>query len=121
MATSDGPLEGDALLDAIASAMAELHRRYYHREPATAKAAMMGEDLLACVLGGVYTDVEKTLIELQRAPLVSEARSAFQDAMSHRLVAAVERLTGRTVETFLSTHHVGPDLEVELFVLDPAA
>ena len=30
----------------------------------------MGDDLLACVLGGVYTDVEKTLIELERGAIV---------------------------------------------------
>jgi hypothetical protein len=28
---------------------------------------MLGDDLLVCVLGGVYTDVEKTMIELQRS------------------------------------------------------
>jgi uncharacterized protein YbcI len=115
------PPDGERLLMALTEALAALHERHYGRRPAAARTTFMGDDLLACVMGGVYTDVEKTLIELQRAPLVSEARSAFQHAMSHRLVAAVERLTGRTVETFFSTHHVGPDLEVELFVLDPAA
>ena len=44
----------------------------------------MGDDLLACVMGGVYTDVEKTMIELQRATLVQETRSAFQDALYGR-------------------------------------
>ena len=117
MATSDGPLEGDALLDAIASAMVDLHQRYYHREPATAKAAMMGEDLLACVLGGVYTDVEKTLIEIQRGMNVTSNRNAFQTAMQDRFVFSVESLTGRRVVDFISAHHVGPDLEIELFFL----
>ena len=49
-----------------------------------------------------------------------ETRSTFQRAMEHRFVAAVERLTGRQVAEFISTHHVGPDLELELFVLEPA-
>jgi hypothetical protein len=40
--------------------------------------------------------------------------------MKHRFVSAVERLSGRHVIGFISTHHVGPDLEVELFVLAPA-
>ena len=30
---------------------------------------MMGDDMLACLLGDVYTDVEKTMIELQRKAL----------------------------------------------------
>jgi hypothetical protein len=45
--------------------------------------------------------------------------SAFQQAMEHRFIADVERLTGRRVAQFFSTHHVGPDLELELFVLEP--
>ena len=118
MAAPRDPLEGKALLDAVAGAMVELHRRYYQRPPASAKAQMMGTDLLACVLGGVYTDVEKTLIELERAPAVTENRSAFQVAMGHRFVAEVEQLSGRRVTSFISSHHVGPDLEIELFFLD---
>ena len=120
MATSDGPLKGRALLDAVADAMIDLHQRYYHREPASAKAAMLGEDLLACVLGGVYNDVEKTLIEIERGMTVTSNRNAFQAAMEERFVFVVESLTGRQVENFISAHHVGPDLEIELFFLaDP--
>ena len=74
-----GPLSGDALLDAVTDAIVALHLRYYKRTPATAKTQLLGSDLLACVLGGVYTEVEKTLIELERAPVVKENRSAFQD------------------------------------------
>jgi hypothetical protein len=44
----------------------------------------MGEDLIACVLGNVYTEVEKTLVELQRGPLVTDNRSAFQRAMGDK-------------------------------------
>ena len=117
MVAPDEPLEGPALLTAVSDSMAELHRRYYHRKPVTAKSRMMGDDLLACVLGGVYTDVEKTLIELQRTSLVQEARSAFQIAMESRFVSEVERLSGRTVEGFISNSVVGPDLEIELFFL----
>ena len=120
MATSNDQLEGDALLAALTEAMVALHERYYHRPPGTAKSRMMGDDLLACVLGGVYTDVEKTLIELERAPIVTQNRSAFQLAMEDRFIAAIESLTGRSVMHFISSHHVGPDLEIELFFLEDA-
>ena len=56
MADLHGPLDGDALLDAVTEAMSALHQRYYHRAPGTTTSRMMGPDLLACVLGGVYTD-----------------------------------------------------------------
>jgi len=113
-------LDGDELLDAVSAAMAALHERYYGRLPATVKSRMMGEDLLASVLGGVYTEVEKTMIELERTAIVQETRSAFQAAMQHKFIAEVERLSGRRVLAFISNHHVGPDLEIELFVLAAA-
>ena len=64
MSTPTGPLEGDALLAAVTDAMVTLHERYYHRVPGSAKTQLMGDDLIACVIGDMYTDVEKTLIEL---------------------------------------------------------
>jgi uncharacterized protein YbcI len=79
---------------------------------------IVGDDMLACMLGDVYSDVEKTMIELQRKALVHENRSAFQRAMEQRFIGAVQRLTGRRVARFISTHHVGPDLELELFVFE---
>ena len=114
----EGSLVGDDALEAVNDAMVALHERYHGRKPATARTQMMGDDMLACLLGDVYTDVEKTMIELQRQALVRETRSAFQQAMERRFIDAVERLTGRRVAEFISTHHVGPDLELELFVLE---
>lgn len=119
MSAADRPLCGDELLAAVTAAMVAFHERYHHRKPVTAKTLLLGGELLVCVLGGVYTDVEKTMIELERTTVVHDTRSAFQNAMEHRLIAAVERLSGRTVLTFVSDHHVGPDIEIELFMLTP--
>ena len=47
------PLTGDDLLAAVTDAMVQLHERYHHRAPVTAKTLLLDEDLLACVLGGV--------------------------------------------------------------------
>ena len=110
---------GDAELDAVTEALVALHLRYHGRTPVTAKTQVMDDDMLVCLLGDIYTDVEKTMIELQREAMVHQTRSEFQQAMEHRFISAVETITGRRVETFLSTHHVGPDLELELFVLKP--
>ena len=112
-------LTGEQLLAGVTEAMVTFHERYYHRKPVTAKTLLLGDDLLACVLGGVYTDVEKTMIEIQRTTMVQETRNAFQDAMQDKFIKTVERLSGRHVLAFFSSHHVGPDLEVELFILSP--
>ncbi len=121
MPALEPPLTGDALLNAVTRAMVALHEQYHHREPITAKTLLLGEDLLACVLGGVYTDVEKTMIEIQRATIVQQTRNAFQNAMQHKFITAVERFSGRKVLAFISNHHVGPDIEIELFILAPLA
>jgi uncharacterized protein YbcI len=121
MPDPDAPLSGDELLRAVTDAMIALHERYHHREPVTAKSLMLGGDLIACVMGGIYTDVEKTLIELQHTTIVQETRSVFQEAMKQRFITEVERLSGRKVMAFISNHHVGPDIEIELFMLAPGA
>jgi uncharacterized protein YbcI len=119
MSAANAPLTGDALLVAVTDAMVALHQRYHQRTPVTAKTLLLGGELLVCVLGGVYTDVEKTMIELQRTTIVQETRSAFQTAMQHKFITVVERLSGRDVLSFISNHHVGPDMEIELFMLKP--
>ena len=119
--SSIAPLVGDELLEAVTDAMVGLHLRYHGRVPATARSQLLGGELLACVLGGVYTDVEKTMIELERTRDVHATRKDFQAATQHKFIEAVERLSGRTVLAFISNYHVGPDLAVELFMLDSAS
>jgi uncharacterized protein YbcI len=121
MSAPQSPSIDDEMLAEVTRSMVALHERYHHRKPVTAKTQLLGGDLLVCVLGGVYTDVEKTLIELQHSTTVQETRSEFQTAMQHRFVDEIERLTGRSVLAFISNSHVGPDLEIELFVLGSAS
>lgn len=64
MQAATSPFTGDALLDAVTESMVSLNMRYHHRVPASAHTHLIDDELLACVMGGVYTDVEKTLIEL---------------------------------------------------------
>ena len=117
MSAPESTLTGEPLLAAVTEAMVAFHERYHHRKPGSAKTLMLGEDLLACVLGGVYTEVEKTMIEIQRTTIVQETRNAFQNAMQQKFICAVRVLSGREVLAFISNHHVGPDIEIELFVL----
>jgi uncharacterized protein YbcI len=116
-----GPLQGQRLLDAVTDAMVALHLRYYGRTPASAKTQLLGGDLLACTLGGFYTEMEKTMIELQRAGDVHATRKEFQGAIRGKFIDVVQRLSGRTVTAFMSNYHVGPDLAVELFLLEADA
>jgi uncharacterized protein YbcI len=119
MPAPQAPLSGEPLLAAVTEAMVAFHERYHHRKPGSAKSLMLGDDLLACVLGNVYTDVEKTLIEIQHTTIVQETRNAFQNAMQDKFINTVQELSGRQVLAFISNHHVGPDIEIELFLLNP--
>ncbi len=121
MSAPDTPLIGDALLEGVSRAMVDLHRRYHHRAPVTARTQLIDGELLACVMGGVYTDVEKTMIEIQKGQVVQQVRSDFQTVMEHKFVEIVERLSGRNVVSFISNSHIGPDLEIEIFMLEPEA
>jgi hypothetical protein len=59
------------------------------------------------------------MIEIQRETILHETRNAFQNAMQGKFINAVEDLSGRNVLAFISDHHVGPDIEIELFFLAP--
>ena len=107
------------MLAAVTDAMVALHLRYHGRVPVTAETRLLDGELLACTLGGIYTDVEKTMIELQRTREVHDTRREFQAALRHKFIDVVERLTGRTVAAYISNYHVGPDMAVELFLLEP--
>lgn len=110
----------EAQLEAVTEALVGLHERYHGRKPGSARTLFMGDDMVACLLGDIYTNVEQTMIEMQRKAVVHQTRSEFQRAMEGRFIAVIERITARRVKEFISTHHVGPDLELEIFVLEPA-
>ena len=83
--------------------------------------AFLHQDMVVCLLEDGATKAEANLIAAGRSELVRVQRDALQRAMEPQLIAAVQRLTGRTVRTFLSgTSTLGED-SVEVFVLEPAA
>jgi hypothetical protein len=63
------------------------------------------------------TQAAVNLVAADRGELVRLQRDALQRAIEMQPVAAVERLTGRIVRTFLS----GTSALGEVFVLEPAA
>jgi hypothetical protein len=56
---------------------------------------------------------------MERDPVVKGTRSAFQDAMEHEVIDAVQCLSGGSVASFISDSRVGPDIEIEQFMLAP--
>ena len=110
-----GAIDG-ALRASISRAVVRIHAEHYGKGATQAKTYAF-ENLIVTVLRDVFTTAESTLIGLERAEVVREVRATFQDSMSRTFVTAVEQLTGRQVESFMSQVDPATGLGVEVFVL----
>jgi len=105
-----------ALRASISRAVVRIHAEHYGKGATQAKTYAF-ENLIVTVLRDVFTTAEATLIDLDRADSVRAVRSTFQESMSQTFVAAIEELTGRPVESFMSQVDPATGLGVEVFVL----
>jgi uncharacterized protein YbcI len=102
---------------AIANAVVHLINEYTGRGPTRARTHC-SEDLITVVLRDTLTKGERSLVRDGLADLVLATRKAYQDTMREDLVSEVERITGRTVDAFMSDNHIDPDIAIETFVLE---
>lgn len=114
----DGEQSAHSTMAAISRRIVALVKEYYGKGPTRARTYHMG-DLVVVLLSGGYTPVEKTLIEDGRSQAVMDQRAAFQEAMRPRFKRVIEEEMRRRVLAFMSTMHHDPDLNAELFVLEP--
>ena len=103
---------------AISNAVVGLLHDYTGRGPTHARTTV-GTDTIVVTLRNSLTKAERTLAGRGQAVEVLAMRRAFQNTMRDDLVAAVERLTQRKVEAFLSDNLHEPDVAVEIFLLAP--
>jgi uncharacterized protein YbcI len=115
---SGRPALDGATRSAISQAMTSIHAEYYGKGATQAKTYAF-DNLIVCVLRDVFTTVERTLIDVDRAETVREVRTTFQHTLEATFVSAVERLTGRKVASFMSQIDPAHDIAVEVFVLEP--
>jgi len=78
-------------------------------------------DLVSVVLRDTLTKGERSLVNDSRTQLALDMRKAYQTTMRAELVSGVEQIIGRKVIAFLSDNHINPDIQIESFVLEPAA
>ena len=112
------PPRGERLAQ-ISTGLVQLHSRYYGKGPTKAKTFLVN-DTIICILRGGFTTVEQTLIQEDKVDVVYAMRRSFQQAMEEQFTAVVEDATGRKVIAYMSQIHEGPDLAVEIFVLEPS-
>jgi uncharacterized protein YbcI len=107
-----------SLAAAISNAVVGLLHDYTGRGPTHARTTI-GPDTIVVTLRDSLTKAERTLADRGQALEVLAMRRAFQNTMRDELIAAVEALTGRTVEAFLSDNLHEPDVAVEIFLMSP--
>ncbi len=103
---------------AISNALNRSHREYFGRGPETVRTVIQ-RGYVITFLEGIYTPLEKSLIDADKVELVMESRHSYQQVRREQFKAVVEGITGRKVRAFLSQNHVAPDIAVEIFVLAP--
>jgi uncharacterized protein YbcI len=105
------------LNSAIANAVVRIQSQYVGRGPKRAQA-FFRHNVVVILMEDTMTKGERSLVADGSAESVLHMRREFQRAMRDELVTAIEELTSRQVVAFMSDNHIGPDLAVELFVLD---
>ena len=116
---TDGRPRGGSLLAQISNAMVRIHKEHWGKGPTKART-IYAEDIVLTRLDHIFTQAESTLIRAGREEEVRNMRIAFQRELEHEFVGAVERLTGRKVQAFISDIHARTNMGIELFVLEPA-
>jgi uncharacterized protein YbcI len=101
----------------IANAVVQRHKRFLGRGPTKAQAFFRHRFLIV-VLEEQLTEAEHSLAGDGGRDDVLRMRQRYHETMRDDLVSAIEALTDRKVEAFLSGNHIEPDMAVELFVLD---
>lgn len=112
------PAIDGAVRSAISRAVVQIHAEAYGKGATQAKTYVC-DDVLVTVLRDVLTVAERTLVDVNRADTVRELRSTFHYSLASAFRAAVERLTGRRVLSFMSQVDPAGGMGVEVFVLEP--
>jgi uncharacterized protein YbcI len=115
---SDGRVGDGRLNAAIANELGRMIADFTGRG-APKSRAFVYQDVVVCLLEDGATKAERNLVAAGKDELMRLQRDALQRAMEEQLVSSVERLTGRTVRTFLSGSSTLGEASIEVFVLQP--
>jgi uncharacterized protein YbcI len=109
------------VLAAISDEMVRLYKEQFGRGPNRVRTYWCGDDILTTVLEDTLTPAERNLAALGEHQRLRDTRMVFQYATVREFCEPVERLTGRTVRSFLSAIDTEVNgLSIETFILHPA-
>ena len=109
---------GEVLAE-ISTGLVKLHSRYYGKGPTKAKTHLVNDTVISILRGRLHNGRAHAHRPGERRHRLRMRRS-FQMGMEEQFTAVVEEATGRHVIAYMSQIHHGPDMAVEIFVLEPA-
>ena len=112
-------MSSNTAAQAISAEVAGIHASAYERGSERA-STLLDDDLAMCVLRTELTAAEALLVANGHRDAVHDQRQAFEHTLAPALRAAVERITARTVTSFLPTTHLDPSLTLLTFGFAPA-
>lgn len=108
-----------ATLADISRSVVQIFRNRVGRGPTEAKTYWAGQDVLLVLMSGGVLRSEQTLWDAGHDSEVAASRAALQETLEQELSAAIERVTGRKVITFMAASRRDPELTAEIFILEP--
>ena len=117
MNESEGAPPSDAAV--ISRGMVQLLREVSGRGPVRARTTI-GRDHVLVMFSDTLSAGEKTLLANGMEAEVAAVRRGYQEVMRDGAVRPIEGQPNRGVLGFMSTNHFDPDLDAEVFALDPA-
>jgi uncharacterized protein YbcI len=116
----DGTDGRSMVLSNISNEMVRLYKEQFGRGPTRVRTYWCGDDLLTTVLEDTLTPAERNLAKMGEHQRLRDTRMFFQYATVREFCEPVERLTGRTVRSFISGIDTEVEgLSIETFILHP--
>jgi uncharacterized protein YbcI len=103
----------------ISRTMVGLYKEQFGRGPVKSRSDWAGEDTLICTLEDSLTPAERNMVKMGEHQRLRDVRMFFQYATLRDFIEPVERITGRTVRSFISGIDTHEDVSTELFYFYP--
>jgi uncharacterized protein YbcI len=109
-----------SMLMEVSNAMVRIYKELFGRGPARTRSHWSGPDAITVFLEETLTSTERTMVKLGEHQRLRDLRLIFQYAQVRDFCEPVERITGRTVRSFISGIDTEVDgLAVETFIFYP--
>ena len=106
-------------LQEVSNAMVRIYKELLGRGPTKARSSYAGPDTMVATIENSLTPAERNMVLLEEHQRVREIRMFFQHAAEQDFVEAVENITGRKVQAFVSGMDTSQDVSSEVFYFEP--